>query len=163
MARLDNLRIDAMTETAALVIRAWRYPAPYDFYDLDADLEDLAEFLDPTSWGVSLFAAYRGGQLIGWYGFVLDQNEIEIGLGMHPGLVGRRLGPGFITAGLDFAALQWPDRAVQLRVAAFNERARKAYEKVGFRVVRSFNQHTNGADFDFLLMKRDACLPESGE
>jgi hypothetical protein len=35
----------------------WRYPGEYSFYDADADLDDLAELLDPAEWGQRYFAA----------------------------------------------------------------------------------------------------------
>ncbi|MFP3423106.1 GNAT family N-acetyltransferase, partial [Bacillus sp. SIMBA_161] len=38
----------AMTqEQAEVIAETWRYEGDYSFYDMDADAEDLEEFLDP--------------------------------------------------------------------------------------------------------------------
>jgi [ribosomal protein S18]-alanine N-acetyltransferase len=49
--------IRPMTAADAHAIAAWRYPAEYSFYDANADLDDLAELLDPAEWGQRYFAA----------------------------------------------------------------------------------------------------------
>jgi hypothetical protein len=33
------------------VMTSWHYPPPYDFYDPDADEDDLAELSGPSRWG----------------------------------------------------------------------------------------------------------------
>jgi ribosomal-protein-alanine N-acetyltransferase len=47
-------------------------------------------------------------------------------------------------------------RTFGLKVAAFNQRAIRVYERVGFTPVREFVQQTNGGDWAFLEMTRPA-------
>src|SRR4051812_20868220 len=44
--RVPQFVIRSMAAADALAIAQWRYPAPYSFYDVDADPDDLAELLD---------------------------------------------------------------------------------------------------------------------
>jgi len=46
---------------------------------------------------------------------------------------GRGLGDGFVQLGLSFAHERFPEQRILLDVADFNRRARKVYERVGFR------------------------------
>jgi hypothetical protein len=39
-----------MDVQAATLIANWHYPGEYGFYDLSADMEDLAEMFDRTRW-----------------------------------------------------------------------------------------------------------------
>ena len=72
-------KIRPMKERDARAIAAWRYPAPYDFYDVDRDPADLAELLDPVSWRGTYFAAVTpAGELAGFFVFKwLDHNTVS--------------------------------------------------------------------------------------
>jgi [ribosomal protein S18]-alanine N-acetyltransferase len=107
----------------------WRYPPPYDFYDGDAE-----PVLNPERF----FQACDGaGELIGFYYFEPTPPDLDYGLGLRPDLTGRGLGLEFFRAGLAFARERYAPSRVFLHVAAFNERARRVYERSGFRVVSS--------------------------
>lgn len=147
-----------LTDTAAHAIAAWHYDGPYSFYDMDQDQEDLAEFLDPSTWPDRYFAVYgEDGDLVGFFCFTPDDSgAVEIGLGLRPDLTGRGLGLSFLEAGLAFARGRWGTEGFSLCVAAFNERAIRLYEKVGFRKVREYAQQTNGGSYPFIEMVREA-------
>jgi RimJ/RimL family protein N-acetyltransferase len=77
------------------------------------------------------------GDTIGFYYFEPKPPNLDYGLGLRPDLTGQGLGLEFFLAGLGFAHERYRPEQVFLHVAAFNERARRVYERAGFRVVSS--------------------------
>jgi RimJ/RimL family protein N-acetyltransferase len=122
-----NLTISEMTEESRVAMQAWRYSPPYEFYDGDAE-----PLLNPERY---FEARDEDGQLIGFYYFEPKPPGLDYGLGLRPDLTGHGLGLEFFLAGLSFARERYRPSHVFLHVAAFNERARKVYERAGFRVV----------------------------
>src|SRR5690606_18530383 len=94
-----------MTQQQAEVIADhWHYEGQYSFYDMDADQEDLQEFLDPEKRRNSYFAVMEEAELIGFYSFTqVMAGTIEIGLGLKPNLTGKGNGAEFLKDGLEFA------------------------------------------------------------
>jgi ribosomal-protein-alanine N-acetyltransferase len=66
-------------------------------------------------------------------------------------LTGRRLGRD-LTVELDFARRRFAPATFRLSVAAFNQRAIRLYEKVGFQAVTTFVSPTRNGEATFLLM-----------
>lgn len=131
----------------------WHYEAEYSFYDMEADKEDLVEFLDPQNRGDSNFVVTKDNDIIGFFSFnKVAINTIDIGLGMRPNLVGNGNGLEFLKAGIEFAESKYTPQKITLSVATFNKRAIKIYRKVGFKEVDTFVQDTNGDSFEFLKM-----------
>jgi ribosomal-protein-alanine N-acetyltransferase len=75
---------------------------------------------------------------------------------LRPDLTGQGLGVGYLLAGLEFARERFSPRSFTLSVATFNECAIRAYERAGFRRGAVYTHHTNGADYPFLAMAREA-------
>ena len=151
-----------MDDADANRVAGWRYEPPYDFYDSDADPEDLAELLDPQSReGVYFSVLDRRGDLVGFFQFEKGDETVDVGLGLRPDLTGGGIGMGFCPAGLEFARgrfapRRFAPRRFTLSVAAPNERAIRVYERVGFRRGEGFAQRTNGGEYPFLSMGREA-------
>lgn len=155
-----ELSYSAMTLEAALEIAdGWKYPPPYDFYDMTADPEDYEEFVTPEKWPDALMQVRSRGELFGFLSADIDDGEgaLEIGLGMRPDLTGGGLGVSFMACNLAWLEENLPGREIRLSVACFNERAIAVYRRSGFRRVRSFKQVTNGGVFDFIEMKYEGC------
>jgi RimJ/RimL family protein N-acetyltransferase len=114
-------------------VATWRYEPPYDFYN-----DDGRPVRNPER-----FFAVRddGGRLVGSLLFEERPAGVFYGLGMRPDLTGRGLGLEFVRLGLAFAHERFPGRRVVLDVADFNHRARKVYERAGFRVIGSHIKH----------------------
>ncbi|WRP08635.1 GNAT family protein [Rossellomorea aquimaris] len=141
-------------EQAEHIAYTWKYDGEYAFYDLTADKEDLAEFLDENQRGNSTYAVLQEGEMIGFYTFnTLNESTIDIGLGMHPNLTGKGNGEAFTRAGVDFSIERYSPETLTLSVAAFNNRAIKVYKKVGFVPMETFIQETNGARYEFMKMR----------
>ena len=155
-----------MNEEEARAVVAWRYEAPYDFYDMANDPEGLEELLGTPERRRGYYAALSGGELVGFVCFgpggqvpsfdYADDGSLDIGLGLRPDLTGRGLGFEFLIAGLEFGRRRFAPTGFRLAVATFNERAIRVYERAGFRRVEVFTHHTNGGDYPFLLMIREA-------
>ncbi|MDN3954541.1 GNAT family N-acetyltransferase [Sporolactobacillus laevolacticus] len=149
-----NYKFEVMTqEQAEDIAYNWHYDHDYSFYDMEADEEDLEEFLDPQKRNNSFYVVKSFNTIIGFFCFdKLSDHTIEIGLGMKPELTGKGHGYEFLKAGIDFAKSNYKPNTITLSVAAFNQRAIKVYQKIGFKEEYSFMQDTNGSSFKFLKM-----------
>lgn len=149
-----NYTFAVMTqEEAEEIAYNWHYGGEYSFYDIGADQEDLAEFLNDESRGSNTFAVKENGNLIGFFSFCKINNQtVDIGLGMRPDITGNGFGLKFVNAGLDFSKEKYGCNYITLSVATFNERAIKVYKRAGFEAVGTFIQKTNGSYFEFLRM-----------
>ena len=144
-----------LTQSAVEEIAEWRYDPPYHFYDIDADPEDYAGFVDSKTWENTYAVEDDGGDVVGFFTFDPSGDALTVGLGMHPEWTGKGLGAEFVTTGLDFAAETYDCDTFELAVASFNERARSVYDAVGFETVETFDQETNGGVYEFVRMRRD--------
>ncbi|HKG26944.1 MAG TPA: GNAT family protein [Thermomicrobiales bacterium] len=154
----------AITPADVAAIVAWRYPAPYEFYDWDP-ADDPAELLDPLAACVvtddhdRVLAGFvcfgiggqtPGGRRAGLY----DEPMLDLGLGLRPDLTGRGLGVSFVNAALAIGQERFRPAGFRLSVAAFNERAIRVYERVGFVRGERFTSPVHGVESEFLLMRR---------
>jgi [ribosomal protein S18]-alanine N-acetyltransferase len=148
-------RFEKMTQQEAEEIAYnWHYDGEYSFYDMEADREDLAEFLNPELRGDSVFTVYLGEEIGGYYS--VNQTAAatyDIGLGMRPELTGSGMGLAFMKAGMDFVKSRFKPEIITLSVAMFNQRAIKVYRRMGFIDLDTFMQNTNGGSYEFLRME----------
>jgi ribosomal-protein-alanine N-acetyltransferase len=143
-----------MSQEDAVAIATWRYPPPYDFYDADADSDDLAELLDPRRREGCYFSAWTDSGLIGYAHVSAAEGTADIGLGLRPDLTGHGLGLSFLEAVMAFAREGHQPVRFTLSVAAFNQRAIRVYERAGFAVSRRYRHFSAGRTWDFLEMTR---------
>jgi ribosomal-protein-alanine N-acetyltransferase len=150
-------RFSPLSLEDARQILSWRYPEPYDFYDAASDPEDAALLLSEEYRQGRLFAVHDDeGILRGFLEFHLEAGALEVGLGLRPQDTGRGLGPAFVDAGLTFGRETFRPATFKLYVAAFNQRAIKVYERLGFREVGRQMRHLLGRDWEFIEMRRPA-------
>ena len=145
-----------MDDDEAREISGWRYEPPYDFYDAVSDPDDLEELLDPERREDAYFSAFDEVLLVGFFQFEVRGDTVDAGLGLRPDLTGAGLGLGFLLAGLDFARERFSPARFTLAVATFNGRAIRVYEKAGFRRGDVYTHRTNGGEYPFLAMAREA-------
>ncbi|SET52857.1 ribosomal-protein-alanine N-acetyltransferase [Salinibacillus kushneri] len=156
-------QFDVMTqEQAEHIAYKWHYDGIYSFYDMEADQEDLAEFLDSNKRGYSMFAVTKENDLVGFFSAnQVGEDNVDIGFGMRPDLTGRGYGYHFLQTGLEFVIEIYHPKIITLSVATFNQRAIKLYKKLGFKEVQTFMQNTNGGEYEFLKMDYTFGLTEN--
>jgi [ribosomal protein S18]-alanine N-acetyltransferase len=129
------VRIEPLTEQHANEIAEWRYEFPYEWYDTASDPRRIELFANPARRDGLRAVVADDGELIGFFNFVREGDEVRVGLGIRPDLTGQGLGAQFIDAGLRYATAEWSPRRFRLWVAWWNERALRAYRRAGFREV----------------------------
>ena len=67
------------------------------------------------------------------HGFPYVPEILDIGLGMKPSKCGKGYGYSFVKSRLDFAQSNFHVKQIRLTVVAFNTRAIRIYEKIGFQ------------------------------
>jgi [ribosomal protein S18]-alanine N-acetyltransferase len=130
------VNVEQLTEEHAAEIATWRYEFPYEWYDTASDPRRIELFVNPARREGLRAVVDDDGELVGFFNFVREGNEVRIGLGMRPDLTGQGLAQPFIEAGLEYASAQWEPLRFRLWVARWNERALRAYRRAGFREVQ---------------------------
>ena len=145
-----------MNESDAQAIANWHYDGIYAFYDMDQDMQDLEELLDPRNWAGKYWAVFNErDELVGFFSFEKEDEAVVIGLGLKPDCTGKGLGQAFVEAGLEFVKRKSNPTTTRLSVATFNQRAIRVYERVGFKPDGTFLHETNGGQYEFLRMVRE--------
>jgi ribosomal-protein-alanine N-acetyltransferase len=144
-----------MTAAYAAEIVTWRYPAPYDCYDMTgADPGLLA------SAGSDFFALSDGTGLIGFRSFgpdgqvpggAYDDSALDTGGGLRPDLTGQGRGREAIQTGLDFGQREFAPAAFRVTIATFNVRAQRVVTALGFRNIGSFRGSADGRSYEILV------------
>jgi ribosomal protein S18 acetylase RimI-like enzyme len=149
------IEVVPLTRDFAVDICTWRYPPPYECYDMTG--ADPDELVDP---GSGFFALLRNGDLIGFRsfgsdgrvpGWEYDEAALDTGGGLRPELTGRGLGKTVIANGLAFGRGRFGPAAFRVTVAAFNTRAVRTVTGLGFNRVGSFHASSTGAAFEVLV------------
>lgn len=128
-------RVKKMNRQEAETYLRWHYPAPYEFYNTPVPFyeESLAEILDNQE-GELFFAVYLEESLYGIFSYqLLADGRMEIGLGIRPDDCGKGQGLEMTQKAIAFARkFLGFEGKLCLRVADFNLRAIKVYERAGF-------------------------------
>ena len=150
----DGVQIVPMTLAYAAQIATWRYPAPYDCYDMNG--ADPVFLASPEG---GYFALTGQAGLIGFRSFGADGQvpggeydafALDTGGGLRPDLTGVGLGREAIRAGLDFGRQQFEPRAFRVTIATFNVRAQRVVTSLGFRAIGSFRGSADGRSYEML-------------
>jgi len=150
-----RMAVAPLTREHAVDICTWRYPAPYDCYDMtEADPDEL---LLPEA---GFHALLSDDHLIGFRSFGPDgrvpggdygDGALDTGGGLRPQLVGRGMGRHAIAAGLAFGRARFAPPAFRVTVASFNTRALRTVERLGFERVAQFDAARDGQRFEVLV------------
>jgi ribosomal-protein-alanine N-acetyltransferase len=154
---MSGYQFKQMEDEEATHISRWHYEPPYNFYDATSDPDDLQELLDPRRRKDAYFSVFDDDEvLVGFFQFERAGKTVDVGLGMRPDLTGKGLGVEYLLAGLEFARRRYSPERFTLSVATFNERAILVYERAGFRRGNEYMHNTNGGEYLFLSMAREA-------
>lgn len=152
-----------MTEEAARIVAAWTYPQPYHFYNMAGTDEDVAELLNGEYFCVragsdqivGFICSGHSARVPGGYEAAIyhDADCLDVGLGLRPDLTGKGLGGDYVKQAVRFLGRQLGKSKFQLAVAAFNERAVKTYEKVGFHRGEVIHSRVSDVQVPFIVMR----------
>lgn len=149
-----------LTRSDAETIFTWRYPAPYDLYNLDA--RPLSEAVEPLLDPEHRYYAVLDveGELIAFRCFGSDaqveggdysEDALDMGGGLRPDLVGRGLGPSVISAAMSFARQKFNPRRFRTTVASFNVRALRVCLGLGYFSSSEFMRESDQRRFTVLM------------
>jgi [ribosomal protein S18]-alanine N-acetyltransferase len=148
---MTGVRIVPMTAGYAAEIATWRYPAPYDCYDMTG--ADPAFLASPES---GYFALTDETGLIGFRSFGADgqvpggdydDSALDTGGGLRPDLTGKGLGRQAIRTGLEFGQELFRPPAFRVTIATFNVRAQRVITALGFHQVDTFLATTDSRSY----------------
>lgn len=126
----------AMTEGHAREVSTWRYPAPYDIYDMgpwELVLEKGWGLGDPEARAKEMLAAVEpSGGLLAYLRLSWHHDRWMLGVGLHPTRCGQGLGAQVVQLGMYEHLRRSPGRSLWLEVRDWNRRAIRCYEKAGF-------------------------------
>lgn len=150
-----KLTIRPLNAEDARAIASWGYEPPYSFYNLSQ--EEIPGLLHP---GNRYFTVQdESGRLIGYctYGteaqvpggeyHLAEPVVLDVGIGMHPGMVGRGLGKAFVAAILQFAVEAFKPDRFRVSIAGFNQRSQRTFLNLGFHQTHSFSRQGDGMAF----------------
>jgi [ribosomal protein S18]-alanine N-acetyltransferase len=141
-----------MTPEYAADVVTWRYPEPYDCYDMTG--ADRGFLVDPAA---GFYALVGDGGLIGFRSFgpdgqvpggVYDSSALDTGGGLRPELTGHGLGREAIGVGLAFGVRRFAPPKFRMTIAAFNLRAQTVVRSLGFVAVGRFAASADGREYD---------------
>ena len=151
------MKVEDWNEAHTSEVETWHYEPPWDFYDLVSDPGDAAELHDPAHFDEYRAVLDDNGRLDAFWYFHRDGDVVEIGIGLRPDLTGRGRGEPFLRRQLEYAAQRWQPRSFRLFVAAWNERAIRLYQRLGFaEVARETRQFELVGEHEFIKMERAA-------
>ncbi|MEX0983421.1 MAG: GNAT family N-acetyltransferase [Actinomycetota bacterium] len=134
---------------------AWHYEPPYHEYDPAYDPSDVREMQAAVGSATWFVIDDADGALAGFVVCRIGQDEVEVGLGLRPDLTGRGIGPPFIEAIVEVVRARWDPAHVTLDVLPWNERAIRAYERVGFARGELYERRFDDGKLNtFLRMQR---------
>ena len=151
------MRIVDWDETYGREVATWHYDPPWDFYDLASDPDDAAAMRDPARNEHRRAVLDENDDLEAFWYFDWHGDVVEVGIGLRPDLTGRGRGESFLRAQLAYAAERWRPATFRLFVAAWNERAIRVYQRLGFcEVARETRSFELVGDHEFIQMERAA-------
>ena len=153
-----NSSLQPLTKESASKISQWEYEPPYDAYSFKGHHDEY--LLDESIWGIEQFCLTCNGVVLGQVACQYEGDDLWVGWSMAPTLCGRGYGAAFVekcVAELRHTK-QFTGR-VLLRVAAWNQRAIKAYQKAGFVYLETIQDkiaYSNHTEDFWVMAMQDA-------
>lgn len=125
-----------LTEQDKKEICSWKYDGKYAIYNLPSyeEMKKLeAGFMNPLN-EKNYRAFFIDDILIGYINLAEKENDIFLGIGVHPDFCGKGYGKKILKDTCQIAEELYPDKLLYLEVRIWNKRAIKCYEQVGFTI-----------------------------
>jgi len=155
------LQIRPMTVADAEAVCRWRYEGELASYDIPpAEFVESVECM--TDPGNGFFAVRRGNELIGFCsmgadgqvpGGPYDDSAVDVGAGMRPDIVGKRVGSQFLREVVTFLRSMAGDAPLRATIASWNGRALAAAQAAGFHSRQTF-ESPSGTQYTVLSLER---------
>jgi len=147
-----------MTRAFADQVAGWRYPPPFDTYDVDGP--EVDHLLRPD---YRYQIVWEGETGIGYCCFGADarvpggdysSDALDVGWGMRPDLTGHGHGRAFVGAIVEFALDAYRPAGLRVTIAEFNTRSQRAAASGGgFTLER--DRFTAADGMRFIILERD--------
>ncbi|MFT3952253.1 MAG: GNAT family N-acetyltransferase [Oscillospiraceae bacterium] len=142
-----------LTETAASEISRWAYEQPYDCYNFKGHPNGY--LFNRDTWGKEQFYLADENRVIGFVSCQYDGGDLWVGWSLSPLFCGQGNGFLFIEHCVSVIRTALNHKGeIFLRVAAWNQRAIRSYQKAGFRCLKTIKDeiaYTNQTE-DFWVM-----------
>jgi len=133
---LEHSTLQPMSAPAAGEISQWAYDPPYDVYNFKGTPDEY--LMDESIWGTEQFCLMDGSIIVGQAACQYEGDDLWVGWSMAPALCGKGNGAAFVRKCVEeLRAVKAHTGRILLRVAAWNVRAVKAYQKAGFAYVET--------------------------
>ncbi|MBP3593154.1 MAG: GNAT family N-acetyltransferase [Lachnospiraceae bacterium] len=125
-----------LTKETATEISNWEYESPYEAYSFKG--HPSGWLMKESTWGIEQFCLIDGGTVFGHVSCQFDEANLWVGWSMAPILCGKGCGSEFIKQCVkEIRKVTGHTGRILLRVAAWNKRAIRAYQKAGFRYIET--------------------------
>ena len=161
--KLEGSILQPMTAAAAEAISQWEYDPPFDAYSFKGRHDGY--LLDESIWGTEQFCLVDAGTIVGQVTCQYEGDDLWVGWSMAPVLCGKGGGASFVEKCVkELRAVKGHTGRMLLRVAAWNQRAIKAYQKAGFAYVETIQDEIAFSDHmeDFWVMALSASAASGG-
>ena len=147
-------RVRDLTDDDLADIEGWRYEGPWSVYDSDGRLDPSLGY-----WAVEA----DDGRLAGFGclgddarvpGLADAEGVVDVGVGMHPDLVGRGSGARFAAAFLEFAAGRVTADRFRVVVKDWNARSLRLVQRLGFVRTGTHQVRRDGATETYVVLER---------
>lgn len=130
-------RFEKLNEEYFNQIATWKYEGEFSIYDMENHETKLSELLEQENYEFFVGINEEVGELVGYIECFYKDGVLEVGHGLNPSFMGKRLSYDFILESIEFA-IEFHDYtgdAIKVCIEPFNTLARKVYSRVGFNVV----------------------------
>lgn len=153
-----NMYVGKLTEELAKKLCEWEYEGEYSVYNFSP-----WDIVVQQNWDISNenkrkvnFRSVKDEQenFIGFFRITkINQNKIELGLGLAPEYCGQGIGKDFVSLLTRYVMEKYPNYSLYMEVRTFNYRAVKCYEKCGYIVVLKHYKNFPWGNNEYFLMK----------
>ena len=151
----ENGELLPLSREMVAEISQWEYGAPYEAYSFKGHHDEY--LLDESLWGVEQFCLTSDGVVLGQVACQYEDDELWVGWSMAPRFCGNGNGCVFVERCVqEIRRIKKHTGRMLLRVSARNKRAINAYQKAGFRYVKTIQDEiafSNNIE-DFWVMER---------